>query len=290
MIQSIPKLSDIIPILFNESNCIEFLFEEGILVVPQVCSHCGGLMRKHELMVRCTKDICRKAVSIFKGSFFAGQRLKCCEVLYLGYLWLTHCTHATIMHHTGHSEHTVTSYMVYFRQLVSEMIDTDDTIIGGPGVVVQIDETKFGKRKYNRGHRVDGTWVIVGVEITDERLLFAEVVPDRTAVTIENVLSRHVAEGSIIHTDCWRGYSSISSRFNIEHRTVNHSLWFTDPHTGINTNTVEGNNYALKRHVPNRSRTENKLQDYLLEFIWRRKYKLNLWRSFINALKEISYN
>lgn len=29
----------------------------------------------------------------------------------------------------------------------------------GPGKVVQIDESKIGKRKYNKGHLVEGQWV-----------------------------------------------------------------------------------------------------------------------------------
>lgn len=53
------------------------------------------------------------------------------------------------------------------RELVSQMVD-EDTRIGGEGIVVEIDESKFGKRKYNRGHRVDDVWILGGVERTAE--------------------------------------------------------------------------------------------------------------------------
>jgi hypothetical protein len=36
--------------------------------------------------------------------------------------------------------------------------------IGGPNKIVEIDESKFGRRKYNRGHPVTGQCVFGGVE------------------------------------------------------------------------------------------------------------------------------
>jgi len=38
--------------------------------------------------------------------------------------------------------------------------------IGGPNKIVDIDESKFGQRKYQKGHAVTGQWVLgsVGVQ------------------------------------------------------------------------------------------------------------------------------
>ena len=35
-------------------------------------------------------------------------------------------------------------------------------MIGGEGIIVEIDESKFGKRKYHRGRIIDGVWVVGG--------------------------------------------------------------------------------------------------------------------------------
>ena len=286
---SIPPLSSISSLIFNEESCINFLYESEILEKCDACPICGGRVGRIRAMFQCTRYSCKKGFSIFRNSFFASQRLKCNEILHLAYLWLTNCSLKTIQIHTGHSTTTISTYLGYFRQLISETIDTDDTMIGGQGIIVQVDETKMGKRKYNRGHRVEGAWVVVGVEITNERKLFAEVVQDRSEQTISDVLSRHICAGSTIWTDMWRGYSSLTRRFEVTHKTVNHSMWFKDPESGVHTNHVEGTNYALKHAIPKRNRTEKLLPLHLMEFVWRRKNERNIWAAFISALKEIGY-
>jgi hypothetical protein len=215
--------------------------------------------------------------------------LKCNEVMHLAYLWLTGCSVTTIIAQTAHSKPTITNYMGHFRQLVSTMIDTDDTIVGGPGITVQVDETKMGKRKYHRGHRVEGAWVLVGVELTSDRKIFAEVVNNRTTCTIAEVLGRHLAAGSILQTDCWKGYGLMGQIFNIEHLTVNHSQGFINKETEVHTNVVEGSNYALKKFIPPRNRTKISLPSFLDVFVWRRKNHDTLWKSYLVALRNVSY-
>jgi hypothetical protein len=41
--------------------------------------------------------------------------------------------------------------------------------IGGNGMIVEIDESKFGKRKYSRGHRVEGVWILGMIEKTVQK-------------------------------------------------------------------------------------------------------------------------
>ena len=65
---------------------------------------------------------------------------------------------------TKHSSRVVTDFFGHFRQLVVQSLDEQACIIGGPNIVVEIDETKMGKRKYHRGHRVDRVWLLGGVE------------------------------------------------------------------------------------------------------------------------------
>ena len=140
------------------------------------------------------------------------------------------------------------------------------SVIGGKGVIVEIDESKLGKKKYNRGHLVNGAWVIGGVEKSPERRMFLVSIDKRDRETLLPIILRHVLPCSIIRTDLWRAYSNLSN-FNYIYQTVNHNLHFTDPKTGINTNTIEGTWNGLKLQIKPRNRTKESITEHLLEFI-----------------------
>jgi transposase-like protein len=147
----------------------------------------------------------------------------------------------------------------------------------------------IGKRKYNRGHRVDGVWVVVGVERTEQGKIFVIPVEARNRETLNDVISTHVAEGSIVYTDCWRGYSGVTTLPGIEHYTVNHSRNFVNPITGVCTNTVEGVNSGLKRKIAVRNRVRDGIEGHLGEYVWRKKNSKCLWSAFIKAISDSHY-
>jgi len=108
---------------------------------------------------------------------------------------------------------------------------------------VEIDESKFGKRKYHRGHHIEGAWVFGGYERGSGRI-FMLVVENRSAETLLQCIERFIENGTTIYSDCWKGYSKLDQHPDYEHLKVNHSITFKDPETGVHTNSIEGSWYA----------------------------------------------
>ena len=187
----------------------------------------------------------------------------------------------------GVSNHTVSDYYGFYRQLVADSLEEIDCRIGGPGIIVEIDESKFGTRKHNRGHRVEGVWVVGGVERTLEKKVFVCKIESRNAATLRDVISRFVLPGSIIYSDMWRGYANIEEELGLQHHTVNHSVEFVSEQ-GVHTNTIEATWCGMKILIPKRNRTKQ-IDNHLWEYVWRKKSRVQLWSSLMQAFTVVSY-
>ena len=52
---------------------------------------------------------------------------------------------------------TVGDWLTYCREVCLETVGTQSSeLLGGPGLTVEVDESKFGKRKFNKGRCVEG--------------------------------------------------------------------------------------------------------------------------------------
>ena len=137
------------------------------------------------------------------------------------------------------SSATAVDWYNFVRDICAEYFLAHPAVIGGPGVEVEIDESKFGKRKYNRGRVVDGHWVFGGIERGSGECFLVEV-EKRDAATLLPLISQHVRPGSIVLSDEWSSYNQLTATTGNTHQTVNHSLHFVDSTTGAHTQSVEG--------------------------------------------------
>jgi len=170
--------------------------------------------------------------------------------------------------------------------LLQLLPERDSKPIGGPGKVVEIDESKFGKRKYNRGKRVDGCWVFRGIERDSHPpKCFFSTVTDRSAQTLIPIIKRWILPGTTIVSDCWKSYSSLSAEGYI-HETVNHSIQFRSD-TGAHANHIESRWNTLKRFLPRFGTNKQLYQSYFAEYCIRRKYLDTAQDKFLESLRLI---
>jgi len=283
-----PAFFSLTEVLTSESGALSFLQTHNLLST-HVCAACQreASLRLERKVYRCKNVSCRKEWSCLKGTFFAKSKLAVHKILFLSYHWLAGTTRDNLCLIGGFAKQTVTDFFRSLRELVADALDEEDIVIGGEGIRVELDESKFGKRKYNKGHHVEGVWVFGGVEHTDERKVFLRVVERRDAQTLRTVILKHVRQGSIVVTDFWRGYLGLEE-LGYVHLRVNHSETFVDAETGACTDSIVGTWAGVKRKIPVRNRTTC-IEENLWEFIWRRRHSNDLWKGFLEALEEVIY-
>ena len=138
------------------------------------------------------------------------------------------------------SERVVIQWCQYFRDICFTWLSKLPYKLGGPGLIVEIDESVISKSKFHRGRVVPQRWIFDGYCRTSGKG-FLQFVEDRTAQTLLPLVQQYIEPGSVIMSDEWAAYRQISS-INVHppyvHQTVNHSRNFVDPVTGACTNNI----------------------------------------------------
>lgn len=259
--------------------CLRWCMSIGLVRETAVCR--TARVQK-QLMYREERDYaywycpkCRDQQSVLHGSIFSESHLPLSQALMLllcyakGFTYES-ATDCCIFSETSPvvSDSAIASRYLYYRQqLVSAYRKMmPDTPLGGFGVVVQADEAIIGRRKYERGRKVDGTWV-VGM-IDEEGLVRLEVCKKRDKPTLHGILKRHVNVASILHTDKWRGYMGLGDYF-MDHKVVNHSREFIAD-DGTHTQRIESLWRDLRRRFSPGGRRHEHIPEILDEYAWQR--------------------
>lgn len=188
-------------------------------------------------------------VSIVKSSLFletfGKQPIKALKVVIL---LSQNISPKAIRSLTGLCLKTIYNIKNFLIMRIKLYFNTNPIKLGGPGAVINIDETMLNhKIKAHRGrtpkHQV---WALTIVDTTFKPSKgFAKIVTDRSKAILLPIIKDVVRCGSIIYTDEWKSYTDLSLNF-YEHRTICHKYHFVDPSTQVHTQHIESFNNKIK--------------------------------------------
>ena len=250
-------------LLHNQGSTCPFCLEGNFKLVSV-----GEKKKTDDFQWRCGKKSCRRKLSTRKDSWFSKSRLSISTIVQLTYCWSQRYPQYILEHELGVSPTTLVDWNNFCREVCS-LIRAKAEPIGGPGCEVEIDESKFGKRKNNKGKQVQGVWVFGGWERNSESG-FMECVPKRDAATLVPIIQKWIKPGTKIHSDCWGAYLHLSD-YGYEHVTVNHSKEFYNKENNACTNTIESCWRAVKGSLPKYGTTKALYQSYIDEYLVRRR-------------------
>lgn len=261
----------------TKKDTIIWLLNCGYLKNEAFCIKCNGILMKLQFRNETARFFCMRCSnsrSVFHNTIFYDSKKSIIELVDLIYFWSLDLIQPKVAFQINTLSHsTLNNWFSKLCSLAGRIIRLENPSgrIGGPGHWVQLDESKFSKRKFEVGRAVRSPWIVGGIDMTTKECFFVETFY-RDAETLRSIIMNHVVEGSVLCTDCWRGYSNLES-LGFTHFTVNHSRFFVDPITGINTQLIENTWSIYKRKF--RARGINyscKINEYFLEFMLKLKY------------------
>ncbi|XP_017474798.1 PREDICTED: uncharacterized protein LOC108365311 [Rhagoletis zephyria] len=155
------------------------------------------------------------------------------KLIAFSYFWLKNVTQDFIIEELSITRPTAVDWCNFCREVVYDGMVVKGRKIGGVGSIVEIDASKFGRRKYHRGHAVEGQWVFGGVERGTNKC-FLVPVETRDKETLLAVIKNWILPNTTIVSDFWKAYDCLSDEGYV-HFKVNHSVNFKDPFGVVST-------------------------------------------------------
>ena len=147
---------------------------------------------------------------------------------------------------------------------------------------VEVDETYLGGQRKNKRKTIrdKGTKRGRGTEkqpvfgiLCRNGTVWADVVDDVGADTLQPLISQKVSTGSIVCSDTWKAYTGIAARGYV-HRLVNHTEGQYSDRKGNHINGLEGFWGYLKRKLASKGGVRReRLHLFLGEYVWRYNHR-----------------
>ncbi|XP_065662708.1 uncharacterized protein LOC136085338 [Hydra vulgaris] len=285
----------------NDNECIRWCREFGLLAINMICPRCYiqcNEQNNHNVdgkIWRCMQKQSKKKISIRVGSFLEISQLKLWKIIGITYIWTRSAGKSGGFSvkdiqkdlEIG-SNITVVDWNQFCRDIAVTYFLNNRVQLGGPGSIVEIDESLFSRRRYNRGRIKEDQWIFGAYDIaTKEGLLIP--VAHRDAATILTIIIEWIRPGTEIWSDMWAAYQGLAAQ-GFQHGTVNHTLHFVDPATNVASNRVEAMWQKSKTKFKAMFGPTNRemIPDYLSEFMWTQRFKEHSYFHFWNQV-EVEY-
>lgn len=215
------SLEQALKIFDSHIDTYNFLLAHNVLPANNTCPTCGApaTLNKTKAFWGCqrytningVRTRCTYRRSIVNGTWLESNLTiqQLCKIITY-YLTLAPPHQQFIMQQLGLSSRTVIKWSNRIRDALFHWCDEHQSHqIGGPGIIVEIDEAKFGHTRYQRGRRVKGQWVFGGYE-RGSKHIFIEPVVDRTQQTLFEIIHRRIKHDTTIISDCWPAYNRLT--------------------------------------------------------------------------------
>ena len=260
----------------------------------RVCPHCGSInlsfATKKPGVYRCSAKECRKDFSVTTKSVMESSHIKL--HIWLQAFYLMASSKKGVSSHQLHRALGVTYKTAWFlSHRIREAMRNGGIVapMGGPGGIVEADETYFGPtaeprvspqrkgRPYNpRGSRgpKNKRAIVSLVERGGNVRSFHVSVAD--GATVAQIVNENIHAEARLHTDESRLYTKVGANFAM-HETINHGAK-EYARGDVTTNSVEGFFSIFKRGMKGiyQHCGEKHLHRYLSEYDFRYNYRIKL--------------
>ena len=231
-------------------DLFDLCVRHNVILSEKDCDNCGkpSVLDFNQKLWRCQKLIskgkkkkrkCSWKQSVFKNTFFDNAHLDIETILIFVNAYVREFfSYVFVRSELKISDPSICDWASFCREVLIEWCLKREGPIGGEGKIVEVDESKFGKRKYNVGRLIEGQWVFGGV-CRETREFFMVPVQQRDSATLLGIIKDRILPGTTIISDCWKAYNCLQDE-GYTHLTVNHSVNFVDPNNkATHTNNIE---------------------------------------------------
>jgi len=220
----------------STTDVIEWLARFSLLANEMSCPNCSSLMRVNNYSTsasdgmrwKCRNDGTRR--SIHHGSFLSQSNLPLKTLVQFIILYsLVHPLNF-IIEQLEIGTHAAVDWAHFLCEIAGQWIFENQQPIGGPGTIVEIDESLFMQRKYHRGEHNPHDWYLGLIERGNmQNLILLLVFNDCSHAHLKPMIQQYILPGTHIITDGWVAYCQLGNLpDNYTHDVVNHSIKFVN--------------------------------------------------------------